>query len=301
MIHRYIQFLGIENTKQLLITNEEPLKPYIRVNTLKIKPENLKIRLEKKGFQLKPGKWLPYSFEVHNTPFNLGATHEFLLGYYYLQNLASMLPVSILSPQKHELVIDMCAAPGSKATQLAQIMGNKGDLILIEKRTQRIPSLVMNIRRLGITNSTILNIDATKLKHYGLVGDKILLDAPCTGEGLIREDPTRKKSRTLKDLKSLANVQRRLLKAGLSSLNSDGLLLYSTCSIAPEENELVINDVLNELESFAVVKLPKAYGLEGLNQVYGKSLREDLKFSNRFYPHIHDTIGFYVCLIKRIN
>jgi NOL1/NOP2/sun family putative RNA methylase len=301
MIHRYIQFLGLEQTEQLLIANDKPLKPYIRVNTLKIKPQILKERLENKGFQLKPNKWFSYSFEVHKAPFNLGATHEFLLGYYYLQNLASMLPASILNPQNHDTVIDMCSAPGSKATQLAQIMNNQGNLILIEKNALRIPALIMNVRRLGIFNSTILNFDATKLSNYGIMGDKILLDVPCTGEGLVREDPTRKKSRTINDLKSLAKIQRKLLKAGLNSLKTDGMLLYSTCSIAPEEDELVVNDVLKELENFAVVKISKAYGIPGLIQVYGKSLREDLKFSNRLYPHIHDTIGFYLCLIKRIE
>jgi NOL1/NOP2/sun family putative RNA methylase len=301
MIHRYIQFLGLEQTEQLLIANDKPLKPCIRVNTLRIKPKMLKERLEKKGFQLTPSKWLSYSFEVQKAPFNIGATHEFLLGYYYLQNLASMLPASILNPQKDELVIDMCAAPGSKATQLAQIMRNQGNLILIEKNARRIPALTINIRRLGIINSTILNIDATNLSNYRLMGDKILLDAPCTGEGLVREDPTRKRSRTVNDLKSLAKVQRKLLKAGLNSLKTEGLLLYSTCSIAPEENELVVNDVLHELENFAVVKMSKAYGIQGLSEIYGKSLREDLKLSNRLYPHIHDTIGFYLCLIKKMD
>jgi len=301
MVQRYFQFLGLEQTKQLLIANEKPLKPYIRVNTLKIEPDILKSRLENKGFKLKANKWLSYAFEVLKSPYNLGATHEFLLGYYYLQNLASMLPVSILNPQKGDVVIDMCAAPGSKATQLAQIMEDQGDLILIEKNPKRIPALIMNIRRLGITNSIILNFDAIKLNQYKIKADKILLDAPCTGEGLIREDPTRRKSRSIKDLKKMSIIQKQLLKSGLLSLKPFGQLLYSTCSIAPEENELVVNEVLNELKDFSIAKISKGYGANGLNKVFGLKLRDDLRFSQRFYPHLQDTIGFYLCVIQKLD
>ena len=301
MVQRYFEFLGLEQTKQLLVANEKPLKPYIRVNTLKIEPNTLKGRLENKGFKLKTNKWLSYAFEVLKSPYNIGATHEFLLGYYYVQNLASMLPASVLNPQKGDLVIDMCAAPGSKATQLAQIMEDQGDLILIEKNLKRIPALTMNIRRLGITNSIILNFDAIKLNEYKIKADKILLDAPCTGEGLIREDPTRRKSRSINDLKKMSRIQKELLISGLLSLKPGGELLYSTCSIAPEENELVINEVLNQLENFSITKISEVYGVNGLNKVFGLKLRDDLRFSQRFYPHLHDTIGFYLCLIKNVN
>ncbi|TFG18323.1 MAG: RsmB/NOP family class I SAM-dependent RNA methyltransferase [Promethearchaeota archaeon] len=301
MVQRYFQFLGLEQTKQLLIANEKPLKPYIRVNTLKIEPNILKSRLENKGFKLKANKWLSYAFEILKSPYSLGATHEFLLGYYYVQNLASMLPVSILNPQKGDLVIDMCAAPGSKATQLAQIMEDQGNLILIEKNPKRIPALIMNIRRLGITNSIVLNFDAIKLNQYNIKADKILLDAPCTGEGLIREDPTRRKSRSINDLKKLSIIQKQLLKSGLLSLKPSGQLLYSTCSIAPEENELVVNEVLNELKDFSIAKISKGYGANGLNKVFGLKLRDDLRFSQRFYPHLQDTIGFYLCVIQKLD
>jgi len=174
MVQRYTQFLGLEQTKQLLIANENPLNPYIRVNTLKIEPEVLKTRLESKDFKLKTSKWFSYSFEVLKSPYNLGATHEFLLGYYYLQNLASMLPASILNPQKDECVIDMCAAPGGKSTHLAQLMLNSGILILVDFNLRRIPSLAINIRRLGITNSIIMNFNSVELSSLKIKADKIL-------------------------------------------------------------------------------------------------------------------------------
>ncbi len=299
MLERYVQFLGLDETLKLLKANEQPLIPSIRVNTLKISILELKKRLEKKGNELKPIEWVPYGFNVVKESFNLGSSHEFLQGYYYLQNIASMLSAIILDPKPNDVVIDMCAAPGSKSTHLAQLMVNKGTLILVEKNLNRIPALEVNLRRMGINNSIVLNMDAINLSNTNVKGDKILLDAPCTGEGLIRQDPSRKKSKRMKDIEKMASIQKRLLTTGLKALNSGGMLLYCTCSIAPEENELVVDEVLNKSNNFKIVEISKNYGVKGLTKVFGVNLSEDLKFSQRLYPHLHNTIGFYYCLIKK--
>lgn len=300
MIERYIQFLGIDETINLLEANERPLKPSIRVNTLKISILELKKRLEKKGNELEPIDWIPYGFNVVKEGSNLGSSHEFLQGYYYLQNVASMLSAIILDPTPNDTVIDMCAAPGSKSTHLAQLMGNVGTLILIDKNKNRIPALEVNLRRMGIINSIVFNMDAINLSDLNVKGDKILLDAPCTGEGLIRQDPSRKKSKKMKDIEKMVLIQKKLLNAGLNALKPGGTLLYCTCSIAPEENELVVNDILKNLKKFKIIDISKKYGVKGLTKVFGMKLLEDLHFSQRLYPHIHDTIGFYFCLIKKV-
>lgn len=299
MIKRYFQFLGEDQTIQLLKANEIPLTPSIRVNSLKIEVQNLENRLKAKGFKLEPIDWISHGLMVKKAPINLGSTHEFLQGYYYLQSVATMIPALVLQPAPGETVIDMCAAPGGKATHLAQGMNNEGNLILIERNQKRIPALETNIRRMGIRNSIIINDDAVNLSKLNLIPDKILLDAPCTGEGLIKQDPSRKKSKTMKDVDKLSSIQRKLLKTGLDSLNPGGQLLYSTCSIAPEENELVVDEVLKDSSDFTIVRIPIQYGVNGITKVYNKTLREDLKFSQRLYPHIHNTIGFFFCLIQR--
>ncbi len=299
MIERYFRFLGLDETLKLLEANELPLMPSIRVNNLKISVLELKKRLEKKGNELKPIEWVPYGFNVVKESYNLGSSHEFLQGYYYLQNIASMLSAIILDPKPNEIVIDMCAAPGSKSTHLAQLMENEGTLILIEKNLNRIPALEVNLRRMGITNSIVLNMDAINLSNINVKGDKILLDAPCTGEGLIRQDPSRKKSKRMKDIEKMASIQKKLLTTGLKSLNSGGVLLYCTCSIAPEENEIVVDEVLNKSNKFKIIEISKNYGVKGLTNVFGVNLLEDLMFSQRLYPHLHNTIGFYFCLIKK--
>jgi len=301
MIERYFQFLGEDQTKHLLEANEKPLTPSIRVNTLKIDKDTLKNRLLSKGFKLESIDWIDYGFKIKKSPLNLGSTHEYLQGFYYLQSVAPMLAAFILDPNQSDIVIDMCAAPGGKATHLAQIMNNEGNLILIERNRNRIPALEINLRRLGVSNSIIINDDAVNLSKMNLKADKILLDAPCTGEGLIRQDSSRKRSKTMKDINKLSSIQRKLLKTGLNSLNLGGQLLYSTCSIAPEENELVIDDVLKNNSDFAIVKIPGNYGVKGIIDVYNKTLREDIKYSQRFYPHLHNTIGFFISLIQKVR
>ncbi len=197
-----------------------------------------------------------------------------------------MLPALILNPKPSDIVIDMCAAPGSKATQLAQIMKNQGILIMIDRNRKRIPALELNLRRLGISNSIILNFDAIDLHKLNVKADKILLDAPCTGEGLIKQDKSRKISKKLKDIEKMASIQKNLLKAGLNTLKQNGELLYSTCSIAPEENELVVNEVLSKYSNFKIQKIHPKYGLSGLTKVFGKDLMDQLENSQRLYPHI---------------
>jgi len=299
MVERYIQFLGLEDTIKLLEANERPLKPTIRVNTLKISPAELKEKLEKKGISLKSLKWLDYGFSVESSELNIGSTHEYLQGYYYIQNEASMLPAHILSPKETDLVIDMCAAPGSKSTQLAQIMNNKGQLLLIDRNINRIPSLNMNIRRMGILNSIILNFDALDILKLNLKADKILLDAPCTGEGLIIQDKNRKKSKKYSDIQKISKLQIKILKAGLTSLKSGGLLMYSTCSIAPEENEMVVNKVLNGNPNYSIIDISIQYGVKGLKNAFGTDFQDSMGKSQRLYPYLHDTIGFFVCLITK--
>ncbi len=300
MIERYLKFLGKEETLKLLEANEKPLIPTIRINTLKIKIDDLVNRLQNKGFILEVLPWVSYGFKVVKRSMNLGSLHEFLQGYFYLQSFSSMIPCLVLDPKPGETVIDMCAAPGSKATQIAQLMENKGKLILLDKNEKRIPSLNVNLSRMGVSNSIIIHQNAQNLPKIGIKADKILLDAPCTGEGLIRRDPQRKTSRTLSDIKKLSKIQVKLLRAGLSSLKTGGSLVYSTCSIAPEENEMVINEVLENYNDVEILKIKDQIGIPGILEFNRKKFNSNLYYTQRLYPHIHDSEGFFYCLLQKI-
>ncbi|WP_018154707.1 MULTISPECIES: NOL1/NOP2/sun family putative RNA methylase [Methanothermococcus] len=237
---------------------------FIRVNTLKIPPEDLKKRLENKGVQLEE-TFLDYAFNVLKSPFSVGATPEYLFGYYFLQSISSMIPPVVLNPSKNDLVLDMCAAPGGKTTHLSQIMGDKGVVVAVEINKHRIKSLRSNINRLGITNTILLNMNALGLNDYGLEFDKILLDAPCTGN--IIKDKHRVATRS--DIRFCSNRQKELITAAVDLLKENGILVYSTCSSEVEENEKVIEYLLKTRDDIELVEI-KSDMFKGINVVEGQ-------------------------------
>ncbi len=230
----------------------------------------------------------------------LGSTHEYLMGKYYIQDIASMFPPIYLNPQKNDLVVDMAAAPGGKTTHLAQIMENEGHIFALDNNKKRLKSLIYNIRRCGVRNTTVLHFAGNMLHKMSFNPDKILLDAPCTGEGLIRDDPSRKTSKSLTDITGMMRKQFSLLQSAIKSVKSGGHIMYSTCSIAPEENEFVIQKALDSYNNLEILPVNDDWGLPGYINVFGMELSEDLLKARRLLPHIHNTIGFFYCLLRKI-
>ncbi len=276
----------------------------IRVNTLKISPEELKEQLEKKDFKLRPTKWFDNAFHIDSTDskLKLGATHEYLKGFYYIQSLASMVPAHLLYPQPGDRVIDMCASPGSKTTQIGQMMKQQGIIIAIDAKITRIKSLTSNIKRCGIKNAIVFPHDSTQLKMEQIgpyKPNKILLDAPCSGSGIIREDPTIKRVKNDNDIKRLAQIQKKLLSKGLEFLQPEGYLMYSTCSFHYQENEQVIAETLQKFDNIEIVEPFEDIGLPGFDHVGEMDFGYDLIKSRRLFPNIHDTDAFFFCLMKK--
>jgi NOL1/NOP2/sun family putative RNA methylase len=299
MVERYLDIFK-EKTEDFLESCNYPLIKSIRCNTLKIDCNELIRRLTEKGFTLEKVNWINYGLIVKNKPKrpSLGSTVEYLKGYYYIQSLASMIPAEVLRPNKEDVVLDMAAAPGSKTTQMAQLMGNEGLIIAVEKYRTRIKSLMSNINRLGVSNTIIANIDARDLINHNLSFSKILLDAPCSGEGLIPEDSGRKTRTKPEDLYRLSIIQLELLDVAYKLLQDNGDLVYSTCSIAPEENEFVINYAIEEL-GMKTMRIDKIPGDEGIIEFNEVAFSEDVKNCIRLYPHKHKTEGFFICHLKK--
>ncbi len=284
---------------------EKPSLEMIRTNTLKIQPQALKKRLENKGFRLKKAQWIDYAYivDTRNSKLSLGATHEYLMGYYYIQDLASMIPVYFLSPRPGDKVIDMCAAPGGKTTHIGQYLKQKGTIIAIDRKESRLKSLISNINRCGILNSMVFPYDGkdlNKIPKFRHWANKILLDAPCTGSGIIRKDKSRKMSRNLKDVKEMAKIQKSLLKTGLEILKPGGLLLYSTCSFHYRENEQVVAEVSASRDDVNIIEPFKVdIGLPGLIKAENREFGYDMLKTRRMYPNVHDTDAFFYCLLEK--
>jgi NOL1/NOP2/sun family putative RNA methylase len=294
IVRRWLAFFG-EETKQILEAMEKGVPRYIRANTIKIGEEELVERLEERGFVLKKTE-VPYCYEIVEEPFSIGATPEYLMGYYYVMDKSSCIPPLELDPKSEELVVDFAASPGGKTTFLAQLMGNRGKLLAIEANPERIQPLVDNIHRMGVMNTAVIRMNAARFHELNIKADKILLDAPCTGEGIIHKDPSRKSSRGEDDIKFCSSLQIDLLRSAIMSLKAGGTVVYSTCSMTPEENEFVVSRIMEE---FDVHLEEVGYGDDALTELPGVELSHELRKAKRLFPHRHRCSGFFIAKIVR--
>ena len=164
----------------------------------------------------------------------IGATPEYLAGHYMLQSASSFLPVLALNPQMNEKVLDMAAAPGGKTSYIAQMMKNTGCVFANDLKKERLRALQFNLHRLGITNTVVTCRDGRKFaKIFPNTFDKVLLDSPCTGLGIISKDLSIKANRVLIDIYKNSHIQKELILSAIDSTKVGGVVVYSTCSVSP--------------------------------------------------------------------
>jgi tRNA (cytosine49-C5)-methyltransferase len=276
----------------------------IRVNTLKISCDELKERLDAQGWVLEQVPWCKEGFwaEHREGRLDLGNTKEHQLGYYYIQEPASMIPPIVLDPKSGELVLDMCAAPGSKTTQIAQLMNNEGLIVANDVSGVRLAPLGVNIQRLGILNVVQTLKDSASIK-WDFQFDKILLDAPCSGVGTIRKSLKTINMWNPNTTKHIAKLQKRLLKTAWNLLKPGGTLVYSTCSTEPEENEEVISLFLDKTPDAKLqeIKLKSFVLSPAVLEFNGKNYNSEVKKTLRVWPQDNDTEGFYVAKLVKIE
>ena len=278
------------------------LKRSIRVNTLKITINELKKRLEK-NWTLQQIPWCREGFWIEHTKKerrDIGNLIEHSLGYFYIQEAASMIPPIVLEPKPSDIVLDMAASPGSKTTQLAQYMQNKGILIANDYTYERMKPLSINLQRCGVTNAIITLMEGQWFRKSGIEFDKVLVDAPCSGTGTIRKSLKTISIWNPDMVRRLSITQKQLLETGFNLLKNDGTLVYSTCSLEPEENEGVVDFLINKYENAKLeeinLKLKRSPAiLEFENKKYSKEINKCL----RIWPQDNDTEGFFVAKIRK--
>jgi len=261
----------------------------IRVNTLKITREELLPLLEQKGWRMNEVPWCMngYYIEHMEKRRDIGKTEEHQRGYFFVQKSVSMIPSLALAPQPRERVLDLCAAPGGKTTHLAALMKNTGTIVANDSDAYRINALNINLRRCGVTNTVITKKSVFDVNDDSF--DKILLDAPCSGSGLIKGE-TQRTWRILKEwnpkyITSMSRVQKRMIVHASSLLQKGGTLVYSTCSLEPEENEEVVDHMLKTVGgNLTKIDLP---------------VRAADKKYLRIWPQDNDTEGFFVAKITK--
>jgi len=281
--------LGDEFEEYLRYITSPGYRPYIRANTLKIEPRALKRRLERKGFILEDTV-LPYAFRVLHYPAEMGKTLEHFLGYYYVQDLASMLPAHILNPKPHSYVLDIAAAPGSKTTLLSALMDNTGMVFANDASMDRAKALVNNVERMGCLNVVVSIYKGERLaRFYREYYDYVLVDAPCSSAGTLHKNPEVALWWSPRDVRTYSRIQYRLLLAGWEMLKPGGRLVYSTCTITYDENEEVVERFIRQTGA----KLEPVPDL-GIGEVEGA-----IPGTKRFYPHRTETEGFFLASFRK--
>merc|ERR1719319_2023010 len=295
MIEKFLQLFPIGELLEVLEANEVQRPVTIRTNTLKTRRRDLAQALINRGVNLDPvGKWSKVGLVIYSASVPLGATPEYLAGHYILQGASSLLPVMALAPQEGERVLDMASAPGGKTTHIAAIMKNTGVIFANDA----------NNHRLGVTNCVVLNHDGREIPKIMKGFDRVLLDAPCSGTGVISKDPSAKTGKDHQDIHLCSHLQKELILAAIDCLDAKsktgGYLVYSTCSVLPEENENVVEYVLKK-RHVKLVPTGLDFGVEGFTKYREKRYHPSMNLCRRYYPHTHNMDGFFVAKIKKLS
>ncbi|MGM5481220.1 MAG: NOL1/NOP2/sun family putative RNA methylase [Nanobdellota archaeon] len=323
--NRYKLVLGSEYD-EFMTYSFTYLRKCIRVNTLKASVEEVRRSVEDQGWVLTPVPWCPEGFFVEGhrkqDRFDVGNLMEHALGYFYVQEAASMIPPVVLLSDRKEMtdeekndlkVLDLCAAPGSKTSQLAQYMDNRGTLIANDVDIGRLKPLTMNLQRMGVMNMLVTlnpfqrSKKNTRLRNPfsldgedGEVFDRILVDAPCSGTGTIRRSFKMLEMYSEGLVRRLASTQKALIKNAFEMLKPGGEMVYSTCTQEPLENEGVVSFLLDKYENAEVIPIELNINRsEPFTEFDGVTFRDEVKHCIRIYPQDNDSEGFFVSKIRK--
>lgn len=303
-IEKLDTFVSVEKRSSLLQAFSSPKPLSLRVNTLRATQREVETAITRTGGIVNWMPWYQQGGLVTGVSVDqLTALPEYQQGLFYIQNLSSMIPPLVLDPQPETTVLDLAAAPGSKTTQMAALMNNTGSILANDSSRERLYKLRANLERLGVTNVTIQNKPGQLIwQKYPEHFDTVLLDAPCSLEGMFRtDDPDTYTHWSQKKVKSLAKQQKWLLRAAISAAKPGARIVYSTCTISPEENEEVIQWIVEkEKEAMRILPINLAIPqLEpGLTAWNGIPFTEDMKHTRRIYPS-PQMEGFFIALLQK--
>lgn len=265
----------------------------IRVNTIKSSIEEVKSILRKEKIDFEQRNWNENFLKLKENP---SKTLAHWLGKYYIQETVSGIPPIVLNPNPEEKVADICAAPGSKTTQISAMMKNRGYILANDIRAGKTRSLLSNLYRMGCVNVKVSERDARNLPESEKF-DKVLVDAPCSAEGNVRNKEKNKIKANLKRIEELADLQGKILEKAFKLCKENGIIVYSTCTFSPEENEFVVSEFLDK-GKLIDPKL-KLNHSEGVTEWKGTQLDKNLKKCVRVYPHQLDSGGIFIAKFEK--
>ena len=289
LVKRWINRFGKEETEKLLIVNNEVPPLTLRINKLKIPAAEFLSLLEQRNITYQGSSFIDHFIKVKSLS-SISQLDVFQKGYFSIQDESAALPVLLLGPLPGDRVIDMCAAPGGKTTFIGELMNNQGEILAVDKYETKLRLIHTGCERLGITNVQLLVADSSELVTEP--ADKILVDVPCSGFGVLRKKPDIKWKREPEDIPRLTTLQLTLLENASRLLKPGGVLVYSTCTMEPEENEEVIGTFLAKHSEFRI---------DDAAAVVNKSIVSSAGFVETF-PHRHHLDGSFAArLVKDSN
>jgi len=288
----------VPDWKRFLASAARPEPTTIRARTGRIEPAALVDRLEAQGFRLSRVPEMSEFFRVDRGPRPVAFTLEHWLGLFYVQRSATGVAAPALGPRPGERVLDLCAAPGGKTTHMADLMKDRGCLVAVEPNEGRIRALAGNVYRTAHVNVLTIAGDGRFLPG-GALFDRVLVDAPCSAEGTLRDKGGEQRPRRESFLAYVTKLQEALLRRAVSLTAPGGVILYSTCTFAPEENEAIVDAVLRDLPVE-----PEPLGLDvphapGLTEFAGRRFDPRLALAARIYPHHLDSGGLFLARLRK--
>lgn len=297
-LERYRDF--IPDWSEFIEAAGRPEPPVLRVRTGRIRPDDLVERLSNQGFRLSRVDGLPSFFRVVDGPYPISKTIEHWLGLLYVQQASTGVAGPALGPRPGERVLDLCAAPGGKTTHLADLMEDRGCLVASEISESRIRGLLGNIYRLAHPNVFVVAGDGRDFPE-GALFDRVLVDAPCSGEGTLRRRGGKAAGKSRSFLGFVTGAQRALLEKAVRLTRPGGVVMYVTCTFAPEENEAVVSDALARLPvEIEPLELPVPHA-RGITSFQGERYDPRVEGAARIYPHHLDSGGLFLAKLRRLN
>lgn len=284
-----------DEAERFFATYNEEKANGLRVNSLKISPSTF---LHISPWNLEPIPFCSTGFYYHDAQPGKHPYHA--AGLYYIQEPSAMFVAEVLAPSPEERVLDLCAAPGGKTTQIAAMMNNEGFLLANEIHPKRVKALSENIERLGITNTVVTNETPEKLSEtFEGFFDKILVDAPCSGEGMFRKDEEAISFWSLDHVQKCTQAQRHILSCAYHMLNEGGVLVYSTCTFSPEENEQMIDWFLATYDDMELIPIQKEHGVQSGVVDWTSTNNEQIAHTARLWPHHLKGEGHFVAKMRK--
>ncbi len=284
------KLMGRDDAIAFLEGSVTPPPTYLRLNTLKVKEQEILQKLAAEGVKLEKTEQLKYAYKIVEMKQPLNTLPSYKEGLFYIQDKASCFAAEAAAPKPGDIVFDVCAAPGAKTTYLAQLMQNIGAIYSVDFSNRRLKVWKKEIARMGISIAQPINADACAALPFNTQADLVILDPPCTSTGIFAKQPSAKWRLRPKSVEKMSAIQWKMIDSCAEKVRGSGALTYSTCSITVEENEMIIERFLKVHPEFTLTEITPKIGLPGLRE---------LTKCQRLYPNLHQSNGFFIAKLQK--